>query len=256
MPTPIFSAEHPPPQNFQQSYQYPKISSCPNPALHAPQGEAVDPQMAPCNASQQLYFDMCVRLALLERDLEHCRAQKAEAEITVLHLAQLSVTKRLPPAKRIKPDRHMMALRGKLAQTTKEKKMVQARLKRTSSLLSALIGTKGSSPSLAAPCRATSTKLSNTAEGNENLIDLTSPEFVAGPTGDETCLSDRSHDGDYGLERGSCSTKHMHFDTEGFSTPSSSFSSDLSNSSYIIRFANQGGQFTNGACVKKPHTVV
>ena len=45
------------------------------------------------SANDPPYLDWILRVARLEKDLEHCRGEKAEAEITVQHLAHLNSVK-------------------------------------------------------------------------------------------------------------------------------------------------------------------
>ena len=44
-------------------------------------------------ADDPMYLSLRIHIATLEKDLEHCRREKAEAEITVQHLAHLNAVK-------------------------------------------------------------------------------------------------------------------------------------------------------------------
>ena len=73
------------------------------------------------------YLDMSIRLVMLEKDLEHCRAEKAEAEVTVLNLARLNASNDLKAAEATSPE-EVLALKRELTQRKAKQKMLKSRL--------------------------------------------------------------------------------------------------------------------------------
>ena len=170
---------------------------------------------------------MSVRIATLEKDLEYCRIGKAEAEIAVQYLAQFSALKLPQSTQAPKTDKATAALKKKLVQANKEKKILRGRLKRANTLLSTLIATKGSS-----------FKHLN----SECLIDASDPSLFSSVTSENTTLLDKSdNDSDDRSEDGEVSPV-----LEGSSTAATSSLSNVSDS-YIVRFRKGSNQLKERA---------
>ena len=78
-------------------------------------------------AMDQMYLDLRIQYAMLEKDLEHCLKEKAEAEIAVQYLAQLNSTTALKFNGGTSAE-EVLALKRELTQTKTKYKDLKSKL--------------------------------------------------------------------------------------------------------------------------------
>lgn len=202
-------------------------------------------------SSAKMNADLQIRVAVLEKELQHCYGEKAEAEIAVQYLATLNATSVMRGVKVDTPEQEIVNLKRKLQKANEEKIKLKNKL---ISALATLSSFKGDSTSGIKIPHAGNAHVSKVTTQCENLIDLLDSSSVStgtSVTGDATTLLDQS-DSD---REASATSKEQHeavlqegkhrYESEDedllvqkseLYTPPPSLTSDLSNAPYTFRF--------------------
>lgn len=181
-------AEQPPVHHFPCQHQYPHGHNLPlgdHPYSPGP--------MNGTNYTVNPY----VRIAVLEKELEHCQTGKAEGEITVQYLASLNakVATNGPNG-----DVEVMKLRHLLTQAEKEKKALEAGLENAWAIISTVLTSKAITSALNPESKSDESKscrASGVEVHTEDLIDLVgAPKALdsSSTSGSDPTLLNRSHE--------------------------------------------------------------
>lgn len=179
--------------------------------------------------------DLVTRLAVLEKELEHCHAEKAEAEIAVQYLAHLNASNAAKQETPQQTEKQIINLKKKLLRTKEDKQKLQARLEKALSRIVFLLSAPSSQckPIITSDQASTSQTLGTKKAAIEtgDLIDLLGPDSNSTDVKAKQALTllDRSCDD---LSDNAEASQSWH-------TASELFTSDSSDSSYIFRFGNR-----------------
>ena len=158
-----------------------------------------------------VYVQMSIRIAILERDLEHCRSEKAEAELAVQYLAHLNASKASQTGGASGVDK-VLGLEHQLSLARNENTQLHARLEEAKGTFLA--------------CLESVTRDKESGGTSGQVKDN------GGSTSDLTLLD--AEDGEV-LEQG----EHSVIDGDGNVDANASFSSSNSSESYIRRFTKE-----------------